>query len=215
MKAAIFDLDGTLIDSMWAWENLAGDYLVSIGVEPPDNLKELIKELSLLESCYYMKENFLIQKSAEELNEDMENILEDYYANKFELKPYAIETLESLKKRNVRMCLATATDEKLVLKTFERIKIGHYFEFIQTCNGVNIEKNDPRFFELAIERLNCKPEDIWVFEDALHCIISAKKCGLNVVGVSDESDKEDTEEKRKHADIYVENLNELIIDDLK
>ena len=113
------------------------------------------------------------------------------------------------------MCLATATDEKLVLKTFERIKIGHYFEFIQTCNGVNIGKNDPRFFELAIERLNCKPEDIWVFEDALHCIISAKKCGLNVVGVSDESDKEDTEEKRKHADIYVDNLNELIIDDLK
>lgn len=215
MKAAIFDLDGTLLDSMWLWEELATNYLVSLGVKLPDNLRESLKKLSLLEGCYYIKSSILVEKSAEDMNEDMENILEDYYTNKFELKPNVIDTLDLLRKRNIKMCLATATDDKLVLKAFERLRIGGYFEFIQTSNTVRIGKKDPRFFELAIERLGYNPKDIWVFEDALHCIVSAKKCGLNVVGVYDESGKEDTEEIKKHVDIYIDNFNDLIIDELK
>lgn len=215
MKAAIFDLDGTLLDSMWVWDKLATNYLVSLGVEPPDNLRDSLKKLSLLEGCHYIKERVSVKKSAEEMNEDIENILDDYYANKFELKPYVLEILEELKKRSVKMCLATATDDKLVLKAFERLKIGGYFDFIQTSNAIKIGKKDPRFFQLAIERLGFDAKDIWVFEDALHCVISAKKCGLNVVGIYDESEKEDTVEKKKNVDIYIENFSELIIDDLK
>ena len=152
MKAAIFDLDGTLLDSMWIW--------VSIGIEPPKDLREKLKPLSLLKGCHYIKDRFNINKTAEQINDEMEKLLESYYSSKFELRPYVKETLEKFKGNNIRMCVATATAEHLVLKAFDRLGIGNYFEFIQTCNNTGIGKFDPEFFKLAINRLNIEPRDM-------------------------------------------------------
>lgn len=214
MKAAIFDLDGTLLDSMWIWEKLVDNYLESIGVEPPTNLRDTLKKLSLLEGCYYIQEKCKINKSPEEINEEIENILAGYYAEKFLLKPYAIEILEELRNRSIRICLATATADHLVALAFKRLGIAEYFEFIQTSNNVGVGKKEPKFFEIAIERLNIDPKDIWVFEDALHCIISAKKCNLNVVALPDDSAKEDLDEIKKIADIYIDDLSQLNINSI-
>lgn len=214
LKAAIFDLDGTLLDSMWVWEDLVDDYLFSMGIKSPEGMREVLKKLSLLEGCHYLKNILNLEKSAEDINEDMEKILESYYRDKLLLKPYVFETLESFKNRDVKMILATATDDALVAQTFSRIPIGHYFSFIQTSNALGIGKKDPRFFQIAIEKLEENPRDIWVFEDALHCMISAKKCDLNVVGLKDESNKEDWEDICKIADMAIDNLENLDVDKL-
>ncbi|WFA09092.1 HAD family phosphatase [Tissierella sp. Yu-01] len=215
MKAAIFDMDGTLLDSMWVWEDLADEYLLSIGVEPPFDLREHLKPLSLLDGCYYVKENLSVDKTPEEMNKDMEEILEKYYRERFQLKPYVKETLELLKNKGIRMCVATATDDRLVEMALGRIGIMDYFEFIQTSNSCGIGKKDPKFFQIAIDKLNLAPNDIFVFEDAVHCVISAKNCGLNVVAIADESAKDDVEEIKKYADLYINDFSELDLEKLK
>lgn len=215
MKAAIFDLDGTLIDSMWVWEGLASRYLQTIGIEVPEDLRESIKHFSLLQSSHYLKDRFKIETSAEEINRQAEKLLENYYENEFQLKPYALNILEELKTRGIKMCLATATEDRLALAAIKRLKIHDYFEFLQTCNGTGLQKGDKRFFEIAIERLNEDPKDIWVFEDAYHSMESAKSTGLKVLAIEDESAKADRQAIKEIADIYISNFKELDIDDLK
>lgn len=209
MKAGIFDLDGTLIDSMWLWENLAHNYLLSIGIEPPKDLGESLKELTLEESTFYMKKRFKLKSTPCEIKRDIEKILADYYANRLQLKPYVLETLEEFKNRNIKMVIATATDDHLVSMALNRHGIKDYFEFIQTSDNVGLSKGQPEFFQIAINRLELDPRDIWVFEDALHCILSAKKCGLNVVAVRDESALSDLEEIKKISDIYIDDFSQL------
>ena len=214
MKAAIFDLDGTLLDSMWLWENLADNYLLSIGIEAPKDLGEALKDLTLKEACFYMKEEFNIKSTIDEINRDIEKLLADYYANCLQLKSYVLETLEEFKNKNIKMAIATATDEHLVSMALNRLDIKDYFEFIQTAEHVGLNKSKPEFFEIAIDRLGLKPEGIWVFEDALHCIISAKKAGLKVVAIKDESASLDIEKIKEVSDIYIDNFSQLEVDNL-
>ncbi len=146
MKAGIFDLDGTLVDSMWLWESLADNYLLSIGIEPPKDLGEALKELTLKEAAYYMKERFNIENTPYEINQDMGNLLADYYANRLQLKPYVLEILEEFKNEDITMVIATATDEHLVEAVLNSHGIRSYFEFIQTCNNIGLSKGQPEFF---------------------------------------------------------------------
>ena len=209
MKAAVFDLDGTLLDSMWLWEGLANNYLKSIGIEPPEDLRDTLKKLSLLDGCHYIKDRFQLSKAPEEINDEMEELLEVHYAKHFMLKPYVLETLNGFKNSNIRMCLATATADNLVIKALERLGIGDCFEFIQTSNNIGIGKSNPEFFQAVIKRLDIEPKDIWVFEDALHCMISAKKCDLNIVALQDDSAISDRQEIKKVADIYIDDFSQL------
>lgn len=209
MKAVIFDLDGTLVDSMWLWESLADNYLLSIGIEPPKDLGEILKELTLKEAAFYMKERFNIESTPHEINEDMGNLLADYYANRLQLKPYVLEVLKEFKNRNIIMVIATATDEHLVEAVLNRHDIGDYFEFIQTCNNIGLSKGQPEFFQIIIDRLKLDPKEMWVFEDALYCMVSAKKAGLNIVAVEDKSSLSDLEKIKKISDMYIENFSQL------
>lgn len=214
MKASIFDLDGTLIDSMWLWESLADNYLLSIGIEPPKDLGESLKELTLKEASSYMKGIFNIQSTPYEINRDIENLLADYYANRLQLKPYVLEILEEFKNRNITMVIATATDEHLVSMVLKRHGIKDYFQFIQTSDNVGLSKGKPEFFQTVINRLGLGPKEIWVFEDALHCMISAKKCGLNIVATKDESALSDLKKIKEISDIYIEDFSQLEVEDL-
>lgn len=214
MKAAIFDLDGTLIDSMWIWENLASNYLQSIGIEVPGDLRDSIKHFSLLEASHYLQERFQIDNSPDEINNSIEKILENYYGNEFQLKSHVIETLEELNKRNVKMCVATATEDRLAMSALKRLEIHHYFEFLQTCNSTGLQKGDKRFFEIAIEKLGENPKDTWVFEDAYHCIVSAKEANLNIVAIEDESAIEDRAKIKEEAHIYISDFKDLNIGEM-
>lgn len=214
MKGAIFDLDGTLLDSMWLWDSLAYKYLLSIGINPPKDLDKQLEELTLREACVYMKEKFNIRYTPDKIKEDIESLLTDYYANKLQLKPYTLEIVKEFKNRGIKMAIATSTDKHLVLMALNRHGIYDYFEFIQTVEDVGISKGNPKFFEITINKLGLNPEEIWVFEDALYPMISAKKCGLNIVAVKDESALKDLEKIKEIADIYIDNFSQLGVDKL-
>lgn len=214
MKAGIFDLDGTLIDSMELWVGLADNYLLSIGIDPPKDLGESLKKLTLKEAAHYMKERFNIEGTPYEINRDIENLLVDYYSNRLQLKPYVLEVLEEFKNRNIIMVIATATDEHLVSMVLNRHGIRDYFKFIQTCDNVGLSKSQPEFFQTIINRLKLDPKEIWLFEDALHCMISAKKCGLNIVAIKDKSALSDLEKIKKISDVYIDDFSQLEVERL-
>ena len=214
MRAAIFDLDGTLVDSMGLWESLADYYLLSIGIEPPKDLSGALSKLTVDEGILYLKRRFNLKTTIEEINQSLEEILTDYYKNKIQLKPYVREVLEEFKSKNIIMALATATDEYFVSMVLNRYGIRKYFTFIQTSQNVGLSKSQPEFFQIAIERLGVEPEKIWVFEDALHCMVSAKECGLNIVAVEDKWAFPDLKEIKEISDIYIENFSQLEVEKL-
>lgn len=215
MKGAIFDLDGTLIDSMWIWNELSLKYLKSLGVKnSPKNLNQTLATLTLKEGFSYLKETFQLEKTEDEIRDDLKKILEVYYKNHFDLKAGVLELLKELKNREVKMILGTATDEDLALMALKRHGIEDFFEVIQTEENTGLSKGNSKFFEVAIGKLDIEPSRIWVFEDALHCILSAKESGLNVLAIKDNYSKSHWKEIKENSDIYIKSFDHFDVDRL-
>ena len=157
LKYKIFDLDGTLLDSMAAWRNLGKDYLLQKGINPPDNLNEIIAAMSMIESAAYFQKAFKIELSAEEIIKEIKMLIENKYKYEFKLKPYVKEYLQKLKDENSVMCIVTATPLKLAKAALERNEIKKYFSFVISCDEVGLGKNKPDIFLLAANRLNAEP----------------------------------------------------------
>ncbi|HBC29933.1 MAG TPA: HAD family phosphatase [Clostridiales bacterium] len=209
-KYKIFDLDGTLLDSMGAWRDLGKDYLLQKGINPPDNLNEIIAAMSMLESAAYFQEAFKIELSAEEIIKEVKMLIEYKYRHEFELKPYVKKYLEKLENENTVMCIATATPLKLAKAALERNDIIKYFSFIISCDEVGVGKNNPDIFILAANKLNAKPSEIAVYEDADFALITAKEEGFYTIGVYDDYFKNERKDIELISDIYIESFKELL-----
>lgn len=209
-KYSIFDLDGTLLDSMYGWKNLGKEYLLSMGIVPPNNINDTISAMSMEESAEYFKKAFKINLSVEEIISELNELICDKYKNEFKLKPYVKEYLQKLKDEKVTMCIATATSLKLAKIALERNEIINYFSFVLSCDEVGVGKNKPDIYYLAANRLDAEVSDIIVYEDADFALITAKEAGFYTIGVYDVS----FEIKRKNieiiSDMYIESFNELL-----
>ncbi len=210
LKYKIFDLDGTLLDSMAAWRNLGKDYLLQKGINPPDNLNEIIAAMSMIESAAYFQKAFKIDLSAEEIIKEIKMLIENKYKYEFKLKPYVKEYLQKLKDENSVMCIVTATPLKLAKAALERNEIKKYFSFVISCDEVGLGKNKPDIFLLAANRLNAEPFEIAVYEDADFALITAKEAGFYTIGVYDDYFKNERKDIELIGDIYIESFKELL-----
>lgn len=210
LKGAIFDLDGTLIDSMHFWDDLGAEYLRQKGIIPPKNINEVLKTLSLEQSIRYFKEAYSINESEDEIKKEIIEMIENQYRYKVPLKPFVAPFLNKLYEKRVRMCIATATDYKLAMAALERLGISKYFEFILTCYEAGVGKDNPQFFLKALEMLNTSKYETIVFEDSLHAIKSAKSAGFFVAAMYDKSSEEDKEEIKSMADIYLNSFEGFV-----
>lgn len=201
-------MDGTLLDSMGAWDNIGMEYLKLKGItQIPGNLKEILKPMSLLQAGGYFKKTFGIDSSPHQIMDDINHMIEDKYRYKIELKPGVREFLEKCSR--YKKCVATETDKRLAGYALKRLGIENYFSFIITSGEVGGSKRSPEIFVRAAEKLGLAADEIIVFEDALHAVKSAKSAGFYVVGVKEDTFAHDKEEIQKAADYYVENLNEF------
>lgn len=204
MKAAIFDLDGTLLDSMHAWKDVGKIYLSSKGIKYQKNIGETIKTMSLRAACAYFKSEFNLNHSVEAIMDECNDVVKQKYFNDLELKPFAKKYLAQLKNQGIRMCIATATDKILAEAALKRLGIENYFEFIITDEDVGVGKKNPKIYLEAAKRFGVDREQCVVFEDAYHAIMTAKKAGFVVWGVYDTSEASKKEKIIKVCDYFIE-----------
>ncbi len=209
ISGAIFDMDGTLLDSMKIWESVAQEYLLSMGKTPREGLRDILWPMSLVQAADYLRVNYDLGLSNEKIMEGIDSIIEDFYNNTAPAKSGALELLELLNSSGVKMILATATNRKMVEAALSRTGMLKYFTEILTCSEVGFSKENPEIFLRAYELLNTPKDETYVFEDALFAIRTAKNAGFKVVAVSDESSNFCAEEIKALADIYVDSLNEI------
>ncbi len=205
IQGAIFDVDGTLLDSMSIWDTIGADYLRSIGYEPRENLNEVFKNMSLLQAAEYYRHEYGVTQSVEEIMDGVNAMLERFYNHDAPLKPGVEELLERLRRKEIKLCIATATDRYLVEAALERCGVLSYFDAIFTCGEVGHGKDEPVIFEAALRFLGTEKAKTVVFDDALYAIRTAKKAGFPVAAVYDSHEKAQAE-IRALADLYLADL---------
>ena len=182
MNYSIFDVDGTILDSMEVWNTLASQYVQSLGMVPEKNLDEIVSDMSLEQSATYLKNHYKINKQEERIISEVLNFISDFYEYEVNLMPGFKEFISHYDSINV---IGTSCDEELVKIALNRLGVLNYFEDIITCSKVNKSKNDPDFYLACAQVLKQRPEDIVVFEDADYCIDVARKVGFKVIKIKD------------------------------
>lgn len=207
-KFAIFDMDGTLIDSMPYWRGLALEYLKERGIEhvPPAIFAKIVP-LTMKESTALFIREFGIPGTPETVAAEMNAVMEGHYRGDIPLKPQAAEYLRRLQRNGVRMCVASATAEPLVRICLGRLGVLDCFDFILSCETVGAGKNRPDVYLQSAQRLGAAPDETAVYEDAIYAARTAKEAGFYVVGIYDESSRENWEQMTEIAD---ETMREFI-----
>ncbi|MDE7171441.1 MAG: HAD family phosphatase [Oscillospiraceae bacterium] len=208
IRGAIFDVDGTLLDSMSIWDTIGESYLRSIGYEPRENLNEVFKNMSLHQAACYYQNEYGVTLSTDEIMSGVNAMLEQFYRYEAPLKPGIKELLALLWQKNVKMCIATATDRYLVEAALGRCGVLSCFDGIFTCNEVGHGKDEPHIFEAALRSLGTKMTETIVFDDALYAIRTAKGAGFPVAAVYD-SHEGAQDEVHALADVYLDDLTQL------
>lgn len=182
MNYSIFDVDGTILDSMEVWNTLASQYVQSLGKVPEKNLDEIVSDMSLEQSATYLKKHYKINKQEEQIISEILNFISDFYEYEVNLMPGFKEFISHYDSINV---IGTSCDEELVKIALNRLGVLTYFEDIITCSKVNKSKDDSDFYLACAQALKQRPEDIVVFEDADYCIDVARKVGFKVIKIKD------------------------------
>ena len=202
IKGAIFDLDGTIIDSMFIWDTIGEEYLRSLGMVPKENLAEVFKTFTLTQAAEYYRNHYGIKFSADEIVDDINNMVAEIYRTKVTLKTGVGDFLKRLQSAGVKMCIATITDRTIVEDTLKRLNVLEYFSEIFTCAEVGYNKETPEIYRQALNHLGTPKAETIVFEDALHAINTAKDDEFKVAAVYDSH--EPRQEKIKEiSDYYI------------
>lgn len=204
---AIFDMDGTLIDSMVFWRELTAEYLSSKGVRNiPADILERIKPMTLSESAALFKQEFGLTGDPKA---EMTAMMDRHYRNDIPLKPGVREYLSVLHERGVRMCVASATAEPLMEACLSRLGVREYFDFLLSCESVGAGKRSPEVYHESARRLGAAPGEIVVYEDALYALRTAKDAGYYAVAVYDDSSAEKWRTIAEIADETIINWEDL------
>ncbi|HJB16696.1 MAG TPA: HAD family phosphatase [Candidatus Blautia excrementipullorum] len=203
---AIFDMDGTLVDSMPYWQRLAEEYLRLKNIRDiRTEVLERIRPMTILEAARYFKEIYHFDSESEDIAREVNELMAEHYREDIPLKPGIKEYLAKLKERNVKMCVASATAEYLMEACLRRLGILEEFEFLLSCETVGAGKHSPEVYYLAAKKLGAEPQDTAIYEDAFHAVQTAKNAGFYVAAVYDENAKENWEEICNLADEKIRN----------
>ena len=209
IHGAIFDVDGTLLDSMVIWEEAAVRYLHSLGFEPEENLSEKIMTMSMEEGADYVIAHYGVNLTRKEILDGIRELIRGFYEDEVQLKPGVEQVIKLLASKDIPMIIATSSDSACVTAGLKRLGVWSYFKGILTCSDIGKGKTEPDIYLAAAKEIGSKPSETVVFEDALHAIVTAKNAGFITVGIYD-SYNQDEEKIRKVAECYYKNWDEVI-----
>ena len=188
-KYAIFDMDGTLVDSMGYWLNVVNEYFKKNNLIKDYNNIDIFKNdiiaMSISELTKYLKKEYKIDIADEQLIAGLNEIMKAHYEKDVKLKKNVITYLNELKNKNVKMCVASSTTESLIELCLKKLQIRNYFDFILSSVSVGIGKSSPLIYNIAKNRFNVKSNDIAVYEDSLTALRTAKSANFYTIAVYD------------------------------
>ena len=210
IEACIFDLDGTLVDSMWMWPDIDAEYLERFGIEYDDNLKNDIDGISFHETAVYFKNKFGISDSVEKICKDWEDMAYDKYKYEVKEKPGCKKFLEHLRSKGIKMGIATSNNRSMVDVVLESLNMKDFFEVITTSDEVKRGKPAPDVYLTTANLLNVEPKNCLVFEDVVAGIMAGKSAGMKVCAIEDDFTKEVRQKKKELSDYYIVDYSELL-----
>lgn len=203
IDAVIFDLDGTLLDSLSAWERSGSNFLRTQGIEPNFDFDAAVAKMSLMDGARLAKEQFALSQSPEEiLRLTLEPIRQRYYRD-IPPKAGVPEMLRFLHAQGIKLCVATASDRELTEAALRRTGLLKYFDFIITCDEVGVGKTSPAIYETALQKLGTDKSRTIVAEDALYALTTAKKAGFVTAAIADKHSFKDQPFLQRTADYYI------------
>lgn len=212
VKGIIFDVDGTILDSMQIWGELGKRYLTSVGIEAKPGLAKILFPMSLNESSEYLKNEYNLADSIDKITQDTIKIIEGFYRDEAVPKKGAVEFIKEMYSKGIPMAIATSGDRQILDTVFKRLEIAECFKCILTCSELNTNKRIPDIYLRAAEIIGTAPRDTMVFEDVLHAAKAAKYAGFVTVAIEDDASSSDKEAIRETADYYISDFVGFCID---
>lgn len=210
VEAVIFDLDGSLVDSMWVWQTVDVEYLSRFGIEPPPDLNHLIGGRSFHETAAYFKELFQIPDETEQIKADWNRMARDKYRREVPLKEGADSFIKHCQEKGLKLGIATSNSRELVENVLAAHGLETAFDCIMTSHEITKGKPAPDIYLAAADALCVEPERCLVFEDIVHGIQAGKSAGMRVCAVYDDASVSQDAEKRELADYYIHDFRELL-----
>ncbi|MDD7389384.1 MAG: HAD hydrolase-like protein [Lachnospiraceae bacterium] len=187
IQYAIWDLDGTLLDSLDMWLTLARRYLITLGIreqEIPDDLESAVDAMSLEESADYLKEQFSLSFSREEIVEQFMALVRRLYREELPFFTESVRTVRELYEKGCRMCILTTTEKECAEAALKREGIEHCFERIYTCTDLGMNKRGPEIYRETCRRMGFIQSETMIYEDADYALKAASQSGCRVTDVN-------------------------------
>ncbi len=210
IEAIIFDVDGTIADSMWMWKQIDIEYLGRFGIELPKDLQKNIEGMSFRETANYFKEHFHIPDDIETMMSDWNEMAAHKYRYEIPLKKGALDFFDSCVKKEIPLGIATSNSRELLEYFLEAHDLKKYFKAIVTgSDGLNGKPAPDMYLEVA-KRLEVDTSKCLVFEDIIPGILAGKNAGMKVCAIEDKYSQDVLEEKIEKADYFINSFEDIL-----
>ncbi len=209
MKGIVFDMDGTLVSSMPFW-NKCYEYIIKGRCKHyPDDLVEILTPLGIRKGSEYIH-NLGHEKSSQEIYDEIQEFMTYEYINNITLKPYAMEYIKKMSAEGIKMCVLSASTQKMIDACIKSKGVMEYLEFALASENLGMTKNQPEIFEVVANKMGLNVDDIMVVDDSIYVLEAAKKAGATACGIYDDEWKDMTEEVKKASDKYIYSFEDLL-----
>lgn len=209
MSIYLFDLDGTLVDSMPVYGVTMVRFLDERNIKYSDNIREIVTPLGYMGTAEYFKE-LGVAMPVEEIVRALKEEIKKEYENNIPAKKNVVSTLTTLKNRGARLNVLSASPREFITCCLRRLGVLNLFENVWSSDDFNTKKTDPQIYKQAAQRLGVSTEEIIFLDDNYTALKTAKSAGMHVYGVYDETSKNREEDMRLLSEKYIKDFNELL-----